>query len=260
MNPAVIKIGGALLEGTTHMDAFWHSIQILRENIPVIIVHGGGPQATRMARRLNHEPVIIQGRRITSDLDLSIIQWALCGELNTKLAAEAINYGLPAVGLNGSGGGMVQVEKRPPWTMSGQVIDFGWVGDIKKVIPSLLHVLLDCDFLPIIAPLGIDNDGHLYNVNADTVAQHVAIALRAQLFCLVTDSGGVRRNADLPDSTLSRINQITYEEGLLNGWIRDGMRVKLKVAFEALQSGIQDVFIVSPEDVATRTRGTQIIH
>jgi acetylglutamate kinase len=257
-HPAIIKIGGALLADPGHLEAFWPSLKELSRAMPVVIVHGGGPQATAMARRLGHEPRIVEGRRVTSDLDLSIVHWTMCGELNTLLTAQALRYGLRAAGLSGIDGRTVQVHRRPPWRIAGETVDFGWVGDVETIDTNLIESLLASGYVPIVAPLGIDDSGQTYNVNADTVAQSIAVALQARAFFLVTESGGVRRYADDPISLMPVIDAATFELGAEEGWIKDGMLVKLKVAFEARKAGIDDVYILRPDDLHSRTQGTRI--
>lgn len=241
------------------LDAFWPALKQLTSTGPVVLVHGGGPQATAMARRLGHEPTIVNGRRVTSDLDLSIVHWTLCGALNKQLVAKAQQQGINAAGISGIDGGILKVHKRPPWHIDGRSVDFGWVGDVDSVDPGLLTSMLDNDFTPIVAPLGIDAHGHTYNVNADTVAHAIAVALRAKAFLLVTESGGVRRNAQDATSRIEQMDERTYDAGASAGWIKDGMLVKLKMAFEALDSGIKQVFILSPDDIVRRSQGTEIV-
>ena len=259
MSYAVIKIGGALLGNEEGMSAFWKQVQRLNEEMQVVIVHGGGPQATAMARKLGHEPTMIEGRRKTGDLDLSIMHWTLCGELNTQLVAQASTFGLQAVGIKGIDGQTVCVHKRPPWNIAGKDVDFGWVGDVETINTNLLKLLLTNNYLPIVTPLGIDEKGQTYNVNADTIAQSIASALQVQLFCMVAASGGVRKDAKNHESHLFSINAEMYANGKEAGWIQGGMIVKLKVAFDALYSGIPEVYITQPEDLYERKIGTQIV-
>ena len=259
MSYAVIKIGGALLGDETSMASFWKQVQRLADKMAVVVVHGGGPQATAMAHTLGHEPTMIEGRRVTSNLDLSIMHWALCGELNTRLVSQASSIGLPAVGIKGIDGQTVKVHKRPPWTIAGQEVDFGWVGDVETINTDLLQLLLTNNYLPVVTPLGIDEQGQTYNVNADTIAQSIASALNAQLFCMVAESGGVRRVAEDASSHLSTMDADTYFQGKNEGWIKGGMIVKLKVAFDALHSGVSEVYICKPEDIFARLTGTRII-
>jgi len=255
----LIKIGGALLSQGEALRALWDGVRMLRSTCSAIVVHGGGPQATEMARRLGHEPKIVEGRRVTSDLDLDIMHWTVRGALNVRLVAGAIRAGIPAVGISGVDGGTLQVERRPPWEIEGSRVDFGWVGDIRKVDSSLLDSLLRGGFLPILAPLGIDSAGQTYNVNADTVARSVAEALEARRFLLITGTGGVLRRAGDPESLLETCSAETFDLGRREGWIRDGMLVKLKVAFDALAAGIPEVHIVSPADVVARSGGTRVV-
>ncbi|MFK7846949.1 MAG: acetylglutamate kinase [Rhodothermales bacterium] len=262
--PTVIKIGGALLRDEATLADFWPALKQLASQGPVVLVHGGGPQSTAMARRLGHEPTIVQGRRVTSDLDLSILHWTICGELNTNLVARAIRHGINAVGLTGIDGGTLQVHKRPPWEIEGEMIDFGWVGDVKQINPDLLNMLISNQLVPIVAPLGIDASdqtcpGQTYNVNADTVAHAIAVALHAGSLLLVTDSGGVRKEADNPDSRIAEMDKTLFDEGAHTGWIRDGMLVKLKMAFEARDAGISDVHILAPDDIYAKAKGTSIV-
>lgn len=248
-----------MLAEPTTLDGFWPAVQALQKTAPVVIVHGGGPQATAMAQRLGHEPRIVHGRRVTTDLDLDIMQWTVRGAINVQLVGQAMRQGMRAVGLSGADGGLLRVTRRPPWQVDGETVDFGWVGDVDHANTEVLDALLSSGFLPIVAPLGIDGDGAIYNVNADTVARTLAEALGASQFLLVTESGGVRRDPDDPDSLLSKCSRATFEAGKTDGWIQGGMRVKLQVAFEALAAGIPEVFILAPDDVLTRHRATRVL-
>ena len=256
--PVVIKIGGALLKEEKTLEAFWPALKKLADNEPVILVHGGGPQSTAMARRLGHEPKIVNGRRVTSDLDLSILQWTICGELNTKLVARALKHNIKAVGLTGIDGATLQVHRRPPWDIDGQKVDFGWVGDVEAVDPTLLHTLISNNLVPIVAPLGIDNSGQTFNVNADTVAHGIAVAVNAGALLLVTDAGGVRKEASNAQTRIPQMDVTHFERGKNEGWIKDGMLVKLKMAFAARDAGVSSVYILPPEDIYNRTLGTEI--
>lgn len=260
--PIVVKIGGALLEDAEHTDAFWQEIDVLRQEAPVVIVHGGGAQATTLSKALGHTPRMVHGRRVTSDQDLSAVLCAIRGQLNATLVAAGQQHGLRTVGISGADGGLVQVEKRPPWTVDGESVDFGWVGDVQAVQPDVLHSLLAAGFVPVVAPLGLDASGQLYNVNADTVAGAIARALGAQKFLLVTQTGGLLRTAEAdPEAApapVTHCSEALFESGKEEGWIGGGMLVKLHVAFEALRHGIEEVFILAPDDLNARRRATQV--
>ena len=256
--PIVVKISGGLLDDDEALDAFWREVRALQSEGPVVIVHGGGAQATAMAQRLDHEPTIVQGRRVTTDLDLDIMQWALGGKLNTQLVAQAKHHEVTAVGISGTDASTLQVTKRPPWTVNGKQVDFGWVGDVEGVDTALIEGLLTSGFMPIVAPLGIDSDGQIYNVNADTVAQALASALEADRLLLVTGTGGVRRSAEAAETRLDVCDFDTYAAGLAEGWIEGGMRVKLKTAFDALENGVEQAYILAPDDLTARSKATRV--
>lgn len=252
--PIVIKIGGAVL---SKLNRFWHQVAALP--YPVVVVHGGGAQSTRLAKRLGHTPRIIQGRRVTSDLDLAVAEWAMRGEVNLRLVSEGLSKGVNCVGLSGADGGMIKVKKRKPWTIEGEVIDFGWVGDITRIDPHVIRTLLRGGYVPVIAPLARGPDGHRYNVNADTVAGALAQALKAKELLLVTDTGGLRRQTNKSNSLLRKCLKADYEQGLQEGWITGGMHVKLHVAYEALEGGVESVYILGPDHVKEKRYATRVL-
>lgn len=255
----VIKIGGALVGREEVLDALWSSVAKMIDGRRVIVVHGGGPIATEVARKMGYEPRMVHGRRVTSDMDLRIVQWTMRGELNSTLVGHAHRVGVRAVGISGADGPMLEVVRRPPWIVDGEQVDFGWVGDVRSVNANLLNVLISNGFVPVVAPLGVGANGHLYNVNADTVSYALATAVAADEYLLVTESGGVRREADDAASHLDVCSRADYERGVDEGWIQGGMRVKLKVAFDALDAGIPRVLIVAPENLMSGEGGTKVV-
>jgi acetylglutamate kinase len=258
-DPIVVKISGSLVAEAEGMAALWSALQTLAERAPVVLVHGGGRQMSEMADRLGHTPRRVQGRRVTTDLDLEIAQWTMSGTINTQLVAQAKAHDLTAVGLSGADAGQVQVTKRPPWQIDGETVDFGWVGDIDTVDPSLIDGLLARDLTPIVAPLGIDNSGQVYNVNADTVACAIATALGAKEIRFVTGAGGVCRDANDPASSLDTCDRATFEAGVEAGWIDGGMRVKVETALDALDDGVGSAVVCGPDDLLEQTHATEIV-
>ncbi|PSQ97372.1 MAG: acetylglutamate kinase [Bacteroidetes bacterium SW_9_63_38] len=258
-SPVVVKIGGSLIDDEDQMTAFWPALRALREDGPVVIVHGGGKQMSAMADRLDHTPRRVQGRRVTTDLDLEIAQWTMGGALNTDLVAQARAHDLTAVGLSGADAALLQVTKRPPWDIDGETVDFGWVGDVTKVDPTVLTTLLDSDMIPVVAPLGIDEDGQLYNVNADTVACAVARGLRARQLIFVTGAGGVRRDAEDAASHLDTCDTDTFQQGVDAEWIEGGMRVKIETALDALDDGVGRAVICAPGDLVEQAAATEVV-
>ncbi|MFT4604907.1 MAG: acetylglutamate kinase [Rhodothermales bacterium] len=251
----VIKLGGGLVNS---LSRFWPALRAMMAETDVVLVHGGGPQATEMARRLGHEPTIVQGRRVTSDLDLDIVRWTMRGEINLALSSQAQGAGFRAVGIAGADGGLLRVSRRPPWTIEGQSVDFGWVGDVVAVQPEILHTLLGAGFLPVVAPIGIDETGQVYNVNADTVAVAIARELGAAELLLVTEAGGLRTGSGPFDKRIRICTQAVFDKGVDDGWIKGGMRVKIQLALEAIAGGVKDVWVTGAGDIAERINATHI--
>ena len=254
---AVVKIGGALV--AADLSRFWVDVAALKERLPVIVVHGSGPEATRVARLLGHEAEIVHGRRVTTERDLEIIEWVARGALNTRLVGQAVACGVRAVGISGVDASLVLVVRRPPWNIDGRQVDFGLVGDVESINPELLQTLLSAGLTPVIAPLGVDRAGQAYNVNADTMAREIAQAMGADQLMLVTETGSLRAAADGTGPVVAECDRAMFTAGVEEGWIAGGMRVKLQVAFEALQAGVREVCIVGPDDLIGRSKATRVV-
>ena len=246
--PTVVKLGGAVLQRADAVQQVWAGLAALGR--PAVLVHGGGPQATALARRLGHEPRIVHGRRVTTDLDLDIALWAYRGALNARLVASGLAAGVRAVGLSGVDGGLVRARRRPPREIDGQTVDFGWVGDVTGADAAPLHALLAAGFVPVVAPLAVDAAGQIYNVNADTIALEVAAALQAESLVLVAEVGALRSDPRDPATALASISPEQAAAGQASGWISGGMRVKLDVGFEALRRGVGMVRIAAADALA----------
>ncbi len=252
--PIVIKLGGALLEG--NLSSFWDQVACIRDTAPVILVHGGGLQATKLANQLGHTPRIIQGRRVTEKIDLEILLMTMAGQLNTRLVAGATAAGLRSVGLTGADGNLIRVTRRPPWSIDDEEVDFGYVGDIAEIMPRVLHTMVHAGFLPVVSPPGIDSDGNLYNVNADTIALEIAVATGASQLILVTGSSGITH----PETgcVLPLVTAASARKAVADGWIHSGMQVKTYVGMQALERGIGSVWIAGLNDLDAKTNATEL--
>jgi acetylglutamate kinase len=259
MSTTIVKLGGAILDSPADVAAVWAGVTALQAGGPVVVVHGGGPQATALARRLGHEPRVVAGRRVTTDLDLRTALWAMRGELNARLVASARGTAVAAVGLSGLDGPTVTVERRPPRLIDGESVDFGHVGDVVSADARLLRVLLGAGFVPVVAPLCSDASGAVFNVNADTVALAVAEALGAARLLLVAGAGGVFRDYPDPASRLQTLDAARFEAGVRDGWIDGGMRPKLEAAFAALGRGVPHVRVCAPGGLADPDAGTRTV-
>jgi len=245
--PVVIKLGGEVVQGP-HMAAIAADVAEMRAaGTPVVIVHGGGPQVTELQKRLGQTPKIVGGRRITDQETLEVIKMTVAGKVNVDLCAALIAGGAKPVGLHGASACTVLATRRPPKMVSGggpEPVDFGYVGDVVGVNDALIGLLVGDGFVPVIACLGADEKGGVYNINADAVANQVAIRLDARALVLVTDVPGVMR--DLNDPT-SRIGRLTFAEGkraIEDGVVTKGMIPKLEESFAAIAQGVRAVHIV----------------
>ena len=248
---AVIKLGGDVLEGEALADAA-AEIARARAGRRLLIVHGGGPQATALARRLGIEANIVGGRRITDDPMLAVVKRVVAG-LNVDLVAALRADGVPAFGVSGASG-VIRAHRRPPRVVTGAgdaPIDFGLVGDIDGFDLEMLDALDARGALPVIACLGADASGVVLNINADVVASQLAAAVGAGALVACTAVGGVRRDKDDPATRLPRLTIAEAKAAIADGTVQGGMIPKLEEAFAPLAAGVGAVHIVAPTEIAT---------
>ena len=249
---AVIKLGGDVLEGEALADVA-ADVARARAGRRLLVVHGGGPQATALARRLGIESRIVGGRRVTDDPMLEVMKMIVAGRLNVDLVAALRGDGVPAFGVSGASG-VIRAHRRPPRVVSGAgdaPIDFGLVGDIDGFDVDLLDALDARDALPVIACLGADASGTVLNINADVVASQLAGAVRAGALVACTSVGGVRRDKDDPSTRLPRLTVAEAKAAISDGSVQGGMIPKLEEAFAPLAAGVGAVHIVAPTEIAT---------
>lgn len=245
----VVKFGGEAVRDAEQLDRLAEDISVLHTvGIRVVVVHGGGAQVTEMEKTLGVSSRMVGGRRVTDEGSLNVLKMMLAGRMNLDIVAALKRHGVPAIGLSAAAGNIVDARKRPPTRVSGggdELIDFGLVGDIHRVHPEPLQLLLGGGYLPVLCPLSADDHGQVLNINADTVASRVAVALKAAKLLLMTATLGVM--ADLNDrSTL--ISQLSAEEAreeIRNGLIGGGMIPKVEEALYALEHGVPQVHILS---------------
>jgi acetylglutamate kinase len=248
---AVIKLGGDVLEGEALADAA-AEIARARAGRRLLVVHGGGPQVTALARRLGIEANIVGGRRITDDPMLAVVKRVISG-LNVDLVAALRADGVPAFGVSGASG-VIRAHRRPPRVITGAgdaPIDFGLVGDIDGFDLDVLDALAARDALPVIACLGADASGTVLNINADVVASQLAAAVGAAALVACTAVGGVRRDKDDPATRLPRLTVAEAKAAIADGTVQGGMIPKLEEAFTPLAAGVDAVHIVAPSEIAT---------
>lgn len=242
----VIKYGGHAMKDESLKRSFARSVALLKlVGIDPVVVHGGGPQIGSMLDKLEIRSEFREGQRVTDDETMDVVEMVLAGSVNKEIVNQINQAGARAVGLSGKDAMLLHAEKKaivvnrenlPP-----EIIDLGNVGRVTKVETGLINSLMHDGFVPIIAPVGVDDSGHTYNINADAVAGAVAGALRARRLILLTDVAGVLdKEGNLIRSLKARDASSLFEDGTVNG----GMIPKLNCCIEAIEQGVDKVMIV----------------
>lgn len=243
----VLKLGGEIVQ-SPELDLIAGDLRQLVEGWNrVVIVHGGGPQATALQQRLGLTTRQIAGRRYTDPETLEVMKYVVAGQLNVDLCGRLLARGVMPVGLHGASGHMVQARRRPPRPMQGagpDPVDLGLVGDVTGFNLPLLGDLFERRYVPVIACLGCDDQGQALNINGDTVASQLAGALGADALVLVTSTPGVLRDVKDPGSRIPRITRAEFERLVADGTISGGMIPKLEESFAVLSAGAKAVVIL----------------
>jgi len=242
----VLKAGGGALEREATARALIEQIEVLHQvGIRVVLVHGGGTQSTELARALGGEARFVEGRRVTDAKSLEVAVMVLNGSVNTRLLAICRGVGLPAVGVSGVDGGLIQARKRPPVRVGEELVDYGLVGDVVAVQPKVLTDLMDAGYVPVVSPLSAAADGTVLNINADTIASALAVALGAEKLLFLTGAPGILERPDDPGSLVSYTDLAGLRRLRDEGGLVKGMLPKTSAIEAAIQGGVRRVHILS---------------
>jgi len=243
----VVKVGGGVFADAAATRVLIEQIAILHYfGVRVVLVHGGGAQLTELSAALGVPTHMVEGRRVTDQKAIDVTAMVLNGLINTRLLGICRALDIEAVGLSGVDAGLVRAHRRAPVKSStGELIDFGLVGDIAAVNTSVLKKLLDNGLMPVVSPLSADESGTLLNINADTVAAALGAALGAEKLILCTGAPGILGDVNDPGSLISYTDVHGLKRLREEGRIADGMLPKAKAIEDALRSGVQRVHVVS---------------
>jgi acetylglutamate kinase len=233
----VIKYGGSAMEDPDLAHLFAQDVVLMRlVGMNPVVVHGGGPQISDLMRRLGKEPKFVDGLRVTDAETVDIVRMALVGKVNREIVASVNQHGSYAVGLSGEDAGLITVDQRDD--------KLGFVGDIRRIDPSILERLLREELIPVVATVGVDEAGQAYNVNADTVAGAIAESLRAEKLVYLTNVAGMY--GDLADeaSLISRIDVDRLAALVDDGVLSEGMIPKARSCVDAVKSGVSRAHIL----------------
>ena len=245
----VIKYGGNAMTEAALKDSFAADVVLMKlVGINPVVVHGGGPQIGELLSRLNIESKFVNGMRVTDSATMDVVQMVLGGLVNPEIVSLINTHGGRAVGVTGKDGDLIQAEKMPMTSASNdagasapEIIDIGHVGSITNVQVDVLDTLVQSEFIPVIAPVGVGKDGESFNINADIVAGAVAQALGAEKLVLLTNTPGIL-NAE--KETISSLEKNEVEALIADGTISEGMLPKVDCALDAVTGGVDGVTIV----------------
>lgn len=246
----VVKVGGEVLGDVAALDRAAAQLALLSSlGIRVVVVHGGGPQATALGQRLGVETRVVAGRRVTDDATLEVVTMAYGGTLNVEVLSAFRRHHVQAVGLSGVDADLITARRRPPVEVldddgTRETVDYGHVGDIEGVDPRVLNTLLDARFVPVVASLAADGLGNVYNVNADTVAAALAVSLGALKLIVLTGAPGVLRDASDPTTIVSFADPDELRALMASGALSGGMRPKVEACIRAATQGVERTHII----------------
>ncbi len=244
----VIKLGGhAMIDPQILENAIKNAVLLQYVGIRVVLVHGGGPEITTKMKALGKESKFVGGLRVTDQETLEIAQMVLVGKINSGIVSLIAKCGARGIGLSGNDGNLIIGRKMEPQKVNiqGKVheVDLGHVGEIEEIDPSILHILLDNQYIPVISPIAIDRNGQGLNINADTAAGDIAIALSAYKLITMTDVDGIM---DAGRTKVYRRLSLTEAEDMLtSGAISEGMIPKMASIMKAVQCGVSYAHVIN---------------
>lgn len=243
----VIKYGGNAMIDDALKAGFARDVVLMKlVGMNPVVVHGGGPQIGQLLARIGKESEFVQGMRVTDTETMDIVEMVLGGQVNKEIVNLIHQYGGNAVGLTGKDGNLIRASKmkmtrNSPELNASEIIDLGHVGEVSQINTKVLDMLIQDDFIPVIAPVGVGEDGHSYNINADLVAGKIAEALNAEKLMLLTNTAGL---LDKEGTLLTGLNAKSVAGLVKDGTIYGGMLPKIQCALEAVEAGVRSSHII----------------
>tara|TARA_B100000609_G_scaffold199617_1_gene205023 strand:+ start:7593 stop:8546 length:954 start_codon:yes stop_codon:yes gene_type:complete len=248
----IIKLSGKVTENKEYLKSLMEEVALFQQvGFYVVLVHGGGKQLTEMANKLDVPQTIVDGRRVTDGKTLELAKMVFAGQIRTDILSTLRQMGAKAVGISGIDGNVLHAERREAQAITNretgekEMVDFGHVGDIVKVDTDLLRLLLNGGYIPVVSSLAADDQGNVFNVNADTIAAEIAVHLKAEKLLLLSNVDGIYRDFSDPST---KINRLTLEEAktLYNSSeISEGMLPKLKSIIHLVERGVKSAHIIN---------------
>jgi acetylglutamate kinase len=243
----VVKFGGnAMVDPALHA-SFARDIVLMKlVGMNPVVVHGGGPQIGELLRKLNIESQFIDGMRVTDAQTMDVVEMVLGGSVNKEIVASINRNGGKAIGVSGKDGQLIRARRITAKRHSAElnateIVDIGQVGEVRQIDREILDVILDSNFIPVIAPIGADEEGNTYNINADLVAGKIAQVMQAEKLMLLTNVAGL---LDANGEVLTGLSTARVDELIADGTIHGGMLPKISCALDAVKSGVASAHIV----------------
>jgi len=248
----VVKLSGKVTENQDQLNSLAEEITLCNQvGIHVAVIHGGGKQLTAIAERLGITQRIVNGRRVTDAETLEVAKMVFAGQINTDILSALRRAGAETVGLSGLDGNIIHARRREIQNVlnqeTGEVerVDFGHVGDIVEINVRLIRLLLDNGYVPVIASLGADEMGNVYNINADTIAAEIAVHLQAEKLVLLTDVDGILLDRDDSQSRISRLTIREAERLVQERVVSAGMLPKISAIARLIERGVRSAHIIN---------------
>lgn len=243
----VVKFGGNAMEGEELQNSFARDIVLMKlVGMNPVVVHGGGPQIGSLLEKLNIKSEFINGMRVTDSATMDVVEMVLGGSVNKTIVNLINRNGGQAVGLTGKDGQLIQAKKlhvthQTPEMQAPEILDIGLVGEVANVNTSVINMLINSNFIPVIAPIGVGEDGVAYNINADLVAGKVAEYLQAEKLMLLTNVAGLK---DKQGNVLTGLSTEQVDDLIADGTIYGGMLPKIGCALDAVKAGVTSAHII----------------
>jgi acetylglutamate kinase len=248
----VVKLSGKITENLDELASLAEEITLCQQvGIHIAVIHGGGKQLTTLAEKLGIAQRIVNGRRVTDDDTLEVAKMVFAGKISTDILSALRAAGAQSVGLSGLDGNMIQARRREIQKVlnqeTGQVetIDYGNVGDIVQISVGLPQLLLDNGYIPVISCLGADEQGNVYNINADTIAAEIAVHLKAEKLIVLTDVDGILVSREDPSSRISRLSVDEAERLVKDRVVSSGMLPKIAAIAHLIRRGVRSAHIIN---------------
>ena len=246
----VVKVGGhAMVDPAARSGIIGDIVALQGLGAKPVIVHGGGPEIDAMMKRTGMSPRFVAGLRVTDDATLEVVRMVLVGNVNPDIVSLISRHGGRGVGLLGNDGNLILARKKPPEKVMvdgrEEMVDYGWVGEVEKVDPAILHDLLAKGYIPVVSPIGYDREGRCLNLNADTAAGDIAAALKAKSLVSLTDVDGVMMDPSDKKSLIPHLTEAECMELIRKGIISRGMIPKILSSIGVLKAGTESVHIIN---------------